>query len=174
MWWGLTVSALALAERLAGWDLRGQRVLELGCGLGLAGLAAGLAGASVTFSDLSTEALERARDNGLTNGLSPEQLTTRVLDWEAPPPELCGGFDLVVGSEILYDDFVHGALLRLIPALLAPRGRVLLADRPRRVVGRFLGRLRNQGFDGTRTDLCLALPGEAAQAASLWEWSRRG
>ena len=51
-WWGITSAAIALARHMeARGSLRGQRVVELGCGLGLAGITAGLLGADVLFTD---------------------------------------------------------------------------------------------------------------------------
>jgi predicted nicotinamide N-methyase len=174
LWWGLTTSALALAEDLIARDLRGLRVLELGCGLGLAGIAAGRAGAAVTLSDLSEDALAYAGANAAANGLPRARCATRSLDWVAPPADLQGGYELVIGSELLYDYTSHGPLLRLLPRLLAPGGRVLLVDRPRLVVDRFLGRLRDRGFRGSATRRRLALPDapeRAPQEVVLWDWA---
>ncbi len=174
LWWGLTTSALALAEELVARDLSGHRVLELGCGLGLAGIAAGRAGAELTLSDLSEDALAYAEANAAANGLPPERCATLTLDWESPPAKMQGGYELVIGSELLYDYASHGPLLRLLPRLLAPGGRVMLADRPRLVVERFLGRLRDRGFRGSVTRRRLALPDateRAPQKVALWDWA---
>jgi hypothetical protein len=44
-------------------DLRGKSVLELGCGVGMAGLAAGAVGARVLLTDRDAAVLERAEAN---------------------------------------------------------------------------------------------------------------
>ena len=44
-------------------DLRGRNVLELGCGVGMAGLAAGAVGAQVLLTDRDAAVLERAEAN---------------------------------------------------------------------------------------------------------------
>src|SRR5919108_5440352 len=57
-WADLWPSAMALARHL--WQataLRGLRVLELGCGLGLAGIVASRKGGVVTFTDYEADAL---------------------------------------------------------------------------------------------------------------------
>ena len=46
-------SGIALAEHLAAHDLRGARVLEIGCGLGLPSLVAARLGADVVATDWS-------------------------------------------------------------------------------------------------------------------------
>jgi predicted nicotinamide N-methyase len=55
------------------------RVLDLGCGLGLSGIAAGLDGAHVLFADSVVEALEFARASASHHGLT--HFETRQLDF---------------------------------------------------------------------------------------------
>ena len=50
-------------------DFNGDRVLELGAGLGLPGLVAACKGARVTISDYQPEALKIASRNALRNGI---------------------------------------------------------------------------------------------------------
>lgn len=70
-WWGITSAAVALALHIESHreNFSGKRVIELGCGLGLAGIAAGLAGAHVLFTDYVPQALEFAEKNARLNGL---------------------------------------------------------------------------------------------------------
>src|SRR5439155_14224135 len=60
-WAELWPSGLALARYVAGLDLVGRKVLELGCGLGLPSLAAALRGADVLATDWADEAIELLR-----------------------------------------------------------------------------------------------------------------
>jgi len=53
-WADLWPSAIELAHVVARWDLAGRRVLELGCGLALPGIAAALRGGRVTVSAIDT------------------------------------------------------------------------------------------------------------------------
>ena len=68
-WADLWPSAIELAHVVAGWDLAGASVLELGCGLALPGIAAALRGGDVTVSDWSPDALVFAADNAERNGV---------------------------------------------------------------------------------------------------------
>lgn len=90
----------ALARHvLAGPRLEGRAVLDLGCGLGPAGLAALAAGARVTFLDWEPRALEIVAHSARRQGLEPAALVT--ADWQDPPP--LGRFDLVLAADVLYE-----------------------------------------------------------------------
>lgn len=142
-WFQITSASLALARYLfCTGGLDGKRVLELGTGLGLTGVTAGKLGASVTFSDYMEEALSFARRNAIQNRLVHPQFC--ILDWEQP--QKLERYDLIIGSEILYDYFFHDSLKELLLAALAPGGAIIFADRRRLVVDRFLGRLVDAGF----------------------------
>src|SRR6202158_3790574 len=62
----------------------GLEALEIGCGLGLPGIAALAKGLRVTFSDYDGTALRFAADNARANGFADFQ--TLQLDWRYPPP----------------------------------------------------------------------------------------
>jgi len=144
-WWGLTTASINLTRWiLQGDDLTGKTALELGCGLGLSGIGAMIKGSEVTFSDYMPDALGCAAHNVDINGLDSTKASFLNLDWEAPAKPT--SFDLIIGSEIVYDYFFHGSLIRLMEQALAPGGRILLADRKRLVVVRFVGRLLSRGF----------------------------
>src|SRR3954447_15963288 len=69
-WADLWPSAELLARTVIGRALRGARVLELGCGLGLPSVAAALAGGRVLASDWAAEAVEAARANAARNDVA--------------------------------------------------------------------------------------------------------
>ena len=66
-WAHLWGSSVALARVVAAEVRPGMRVLELVCGLGLPSIAAALAGANVTASDWSADALEATATNAKRN-----------------------------------------------------------------------------------------------------------
>ncbi|MEJ2717547.1 MAG: hypothetical protein P8182_10470 [Deltaproteobacteria bacterium] len=106
--------------------------------------ARGMLGARVCLTDSVPEAIEFVRQNIRLNGLDEERACCQLLDWESP--EDLHPFSLILGSEILYDYFFHGSLIRIFRRLLAPGGTILLADRPRLAVSRFIGRMRDAGY----------------------------
>jgi predicted nicotinamide N-methyase len=129
-WAELWPSAHVLAGHLAARDLRGRRVVELGCGVGLPSVVAALGGADVLATDWYDEALRFTAWNAAAAGAS---VATLPDDWAAPPPALLAGppADLVVGADVLYEERNGPALAGLVPRILAPDGEVLVAD-PRR------------------------------------------
>jgi len=146
-WADLWASSIALACALReGVGLSGKSVLELGCGLGLAGIAAAQAGAVVCMTDYEPDALEFARFNAARN-LSPEELTRvsfRLLDWRNAGET--GSFDMVIGADIVYDRQNFTALLSCARRNLRPGGSFLVAD-PGRTIGRdFIRLAAGEGF----------------------------
>jgi len=129
-WAELWSSSRALADVVLGRSLKGASVLELGCGLALPSLAAAAAGGRAVASDWSSSALRMVVANAARNGVSVE---TRWLDWFSPPPEL-PWFDLVLASDVLYEERNGGALLDLLPEVTR---EVWLADPGRVPAGRF-------------------------------------
>lgn len=125
-WAILWPSALALAEELAASELAGSRVLELACGLGLPSLAAATVGAAVTASDVVSGCLPYVQESARLSGLA---LETLVVDVAAPPSELREGepFDVVIGSDLLYEGPLAHATTDLLVHVLGPGGTLLIA-----------------------------------------------
>ncbi len=131
-WAELWSSGIALAAVVAARDVRGQRVLELGCGLGLPSIAAALGGAEVLATDWAPEALDVTRRNAERNGARVETL---LADWSRPAELLARApFDLVLCADVLYEPRNVDALLELLPQLT---NEVLLGEPGRATGGRF-------------------------------------
>ena len=120
----------------------GGKAIELGCGLGLPGLTAGLMGFEVTFTDYDATALKFAEENARLNGLKNFQ--TVLLDWRTPLPKL---FDLILASDLIYERRNVQPLVDSFKAMLAPGGVVLLADQNRAYQNELQNALRAAGFD---------------------------
>jgi predicted nicotinamide N-methyase len=172
-WWGITSSAVALARHLESvGKIEGERVLELGCGTGLAGVTAGLLGGRVTFTDYVEEALSFARRNSRLNGLNDEDMSFTILDWENPTQK--EPFSLVLGAEVVYDYYLHGSLLVVLEHMLALNGRIMLADRKRLCVSRFMGRMINRGFVCEETTSRVVAAGFPDQEITIFTLKREG
>jgi predicted nicotinamide N-methyase len=122
-WAELWPSALALAEEVARRDVRGLRVVELGCGLAVPSLVAARGGARVLATDWAKDAVALARTNAKRNGLA---LEVARIDWRKPD-ELAARapFDLVLAADVLYERRYVDVLIELLPRL---GSEVLLAE----------------------------------------------
>jgi len=167
-WAELWPSGVALARRVAPRALRGARVLELGCGLGLPSLAAALAGGRVLATDWAPQAIELLERNAERNGA---RLETAVVDWTRPGPLLeRAPWDLVLAADVLYERRNVAPLLALVPRLLGATRELWLADPGRAPLEDFLAGLgegweRHEEADGrvTMHRLVRAAAGSAAQ-----------
>jgi predicted nicotinamide N-methyase len=134
-WAELWPSGLALARHVAGLDLAGTKVLELGCGLGLPSLAAALRGADVLATDWAADAIELLRTNAERNGAP---LRVARVRWSEPEPLLrAAPWDLVLGADLLYEERNAEQLAALLPRL---GGDTLLAEPGRPYAKDFLER----------------------------------
>lgn len=135
-WIKLWESALVLAELIAKLPVKpGDRLLELGAGLGAPGLAAAAVGHAVTLSDYEPLILDFQRINAAASNLTNVECT--IIDWKNPPQ--LAPFDTIIGAEILFRDEFFQPLLDLFNSLLAPGGTVYLAhDQRRKSLAKFL------------------------------------
>lgn len=117
-------------------------VLEVGCGLGLAGIAALARGLRVTFSDVDETALTFATANARLNGWTDSR--TVPIDFRAPPADV--KYPIVIGSDLIYQDRLVTPLVGLLRAVLAPDGICLMTDPNRPDCRRFQWQLQSAGF----------------------------
>jgi predicted nicotinamide N-methyase len=140
-------SAQALAEAMAArpelWP--GRRVLELGCGLGLPSLVAARLGAEVTATDFHPHNgpffLANARENGL------DRIRYERMDWRRP--HLAGDFDIVLGSDLIYEAEMVEPFVACARRYCLPGGLLLFADPGRTHLQRACDALEQAGFSST-------------------------
>lgn len=140
-------AARALAREVArrgAAELAGKRFLELGCGLALPALVAARLGARVTATDLHPDVPGFLARNLALNGLAGDAVEYVELDWRTGV--LGPRFDLVVGSDILYEAGHPAPVARALAAHVAPGGRVLLADPGRAYLQAALDELEHLGL----------------------------
>ena len=120
---------------------QGCKGIELGCGLGLPGLAALAKGVDMTFTDYDATALRFVDENAKLNGFTGYR--TLVLDWRQP---LAERFDLILASDLTYERRNLEPLIASFLAMLAPHGTILLADQNRPYAAEFCAQLKAAGF----------------------------
>ncbi|CAJ1383539.1 unnamed protein product [Effrenium voratum] len=130
--WG---SGLVLAFWLAAGSTPRRRVLELGSGLGTAGLACAMLNFhEVVLSDKPGVVFSLQRN--LQLNLHLEQVKCVTLDWSQPAGlQALGVFEIIIGADILYSSTSLRPLVALLGALLAVGGRFHCVDPGRRGAG---------------------------------------
>jgi predicted nicotinamide N-methyase len=137
-------SGVALAQEIAthAEAFAGARVLELGAGIGLAGIVAASLGAEVLQTDHDELTLTLCRQNATRNGA--HTIEHRQVDWRVWDVE--GAYDWIIGSDILYDHGMHAHLHRIFEANLADGGHLLLADPYRKQGTEMIKKLKGHGW----------------------------
>ncbi|XP_054479539.1 protein N-lysine methyltransferase METTL21A [Anoplopoma fimbria] len=128
-------------------ELKGKGVIELGAGTGLVGIVAALMGAKVTITDREP-ALDFLSANVKAN-LPPDSQGSVVvseLSWgEGLERYPAGGFDVVLGADIVYLEDTFVPLLQTLEHLCSDSTVVLLACKIRyKRDTNFLSMLRQQ------------------------------
>ena len=124
-------AGLALAAHLEGAlrDRTSLSVLEIGAGVGAAGLALAAGGHDVLLTDFAPEVLGLLEANVRRNRLQ-RRAAVQKLDWNEPPPLAVArrSWDLIVAADILYGLPSFAPLHRLLEHLCArPETRVIIA-----------------------------------------------
>ncbi len=158
-----------LAQAMATFDVQGKRILELGCGLGLASLVLRQRGADITASDLHPLAETFLAYNAALNALPA--VPFRTVDWTASN-ETLGRFDIIIASDVLYERG-HAALLSaLIERHAHAASEVLLSDPGRGNSAPFTRALHAQGYASDETRLPLDADDQPPYRARLLHYHR--
>ena len=136
-----------------------ERVLEIGCGLGLASLVGHRRGVDITASDCHPLASAFMLENLRLNGLPP--IKYRHGHWDAAHAQqalpgspgvaavlaVAGRFDLIIGSDVLYERDESGALAGFIGRHAELTAEVWIIDPHRGNRPAFHRQLAGLGFD---------------------------
>lgn len=136
-------SGRVLAEAMSDFMVAGKRILEIGCGLGLSSLVLQRRGAEVIASDHHPLAETFLNHNAGLNGLRP--MDYRDLAWAQPHPAL-GRFDLIIGSDILYERDHASLLSDLLHRHAKPHAELLITDPGRGNSALFSRLMAAQGY----------------------------
>ena len=166
-------SSIALAATMVDIDIEGRRILELGCGLGLASLVLAKRGANITATDRHPSVATFLAHNAALNDLAPIPFVRS--DWLQQDDEL-GRFDLIIGSDVLHDRDQALPLSRFVLDHAEPRNETILVDPGRGQANAFARHLEAEGYTTERQraveDLSLHLSDEVGQRVHIQSFRR--
>lgn len=100
-------------------------VLEIGCGLGLAGLVALAGGLRVVFTDYDRAPLEFVTRSAVASGFDAGRYATRLLDWRSLPGER---YPVILGADVIYESRLVPLVAGVLSKMLAPGGVGLISS----------------------------------------------
>lgn len=118
-------SGLVLAHHMLDYDTRSKRILEVGCGMALSSLLLNKKMADITATDYHPEAQAFLERNTLLN--HDRNIDFEKADW-ADKSDTLGLFDLIIGSDLLYEDEHIELLAEFIHNHANPNCEVILVD----------------------------------------------
>lgn len=136
-------SGLVLAHYICNYDIRGKRILEIGCGIGLSSLLLNKLNADITATDYHPLVETFLNTNSELNKdtLIPFERT----GW-ADKNDSLGRFDLIIGSDLLYEDEHIALLADFIDDHANPECEVIVVDPGRGRKSKFMKNLLTRGF----------------------------
>ena len=138
----------ALARHMLTYPIEHLRILEVGCGLGLASLILKRRNGDITATDRHPESQRFLAYNTWLN--QGQDIPFVRSDWEAPDTTM-GRFDLIVGSDLLYQREHPRLLASFLEQHARPSCTVIIADAQRGHLGQFCKQMAGHGFTHTRS-----------------------
>ena len=139
-------SSLVLAHFMVGYDTGSKRILEVGCGMALSSLLLNKQCADITATDYHPEVNAFLQRNTLLN--KDGDISFEQVDW-AEKSDSLGLFDLIIGSDLLYEDAHIQLLANFIEAHSKPSCEVLIVDPGRGRKNKLSSEMRQFGFTST-------------------------
>lgn len=148
--WGLFgvlwSSEVFLSDMMLNEKIGNRKILEVGCGIGLASIVLKHRGADITALDHHPSAAAFLNINTALNDLEPIQC--ECIDWQNLSPEF-GLFDFIIASDILYDHHTVTALVEFLVRHTTKNAHALIVDPCRGLSASFLRQSRARGFTAT-------------------------
>jgi predicted nicotinamide N-methyase len=148
-------SSLVLAEFMSDYPLGKKRILEIGCGMALSSLLLNKLNADITATDYHPEVGGFLLDNTLLNKGKP--IAYEQTDWACLDDNL-GLFDLVIGSDLLYEDAHVALLAQFIQRHANPQCEVIIVDPGRGRKNKLTNQMLTNGFSSEHLKPLLAAP----------------
>ena len=136
-------SERVLADLMATIDIKNKRILEVGCGIGLASLILNHRNADITATDYHPNTQEFLNNNTDLN--KDSRIPFERIDWENRVSKM-GKFDLIIGSDLLYESGHADQLSIFINTHAKLNTEIIIIDPGRPYRGLFKRRMCGLGY----------------------------
>jgi predicted nicotinamide N-methyase len=146
-------SEIVLAQLMTFYDIDARKILEVGCGIGLASLVLNARGADISATDIHPCSGANLHYNVFLN--NGRQIPFLRAAWQDPPVDNFGPFDAIIGSDLLYAPQHAEQLASFVDKLASPLCEVLLVGANRGYCPDFIARMQALGFCHNNLDAIL-------------------
>jgi ETFB lysine methyltransferase len=137
-------SGQVLAREMLNFDITNKRILEVGCGIALASHLLNKRNANITATDYHPEAGNFLAENTKLNQTSAIPFVR--TGWADAETQL-GKFDVIIGSDLLYEAEHVELLANFLQQHAAPHCEIILVDPGRGHHAKFSKKMVQLGFD---------------------------
>jgi len=141
-------SSMVLAHHMSEYETSGKRILEIGCGMALSSLLLNKQDADITATDYHPDVeFFLQRNTELNHG---KAIDFERVDWSKASDKL-GLFDLIIGSDLLYEDEHTEYLADFIESHAKPACEVIIVDPGRGRKNQLSLRMEKYGYSSSVT-----------------------
>lgn len=140
-------SSMVLAHFISDYDTQSKRILEVGCGIALSSLLLNKQCADITATDYHPEVHKFLQRNAQLN--DDNLIAFEQANWSDKNDSL-GLFDLIIGSDLLYEDEHVQLLADFIAGHSKPNCQVIIVDPGRGRKNKLSNLLAESGFSSTQ------------------------
>ncbi|BAK73921.1 methyltransferase [Arcobacter sp. L] len=137
-------SSEVLANFIYDYDFKNKKILEVGCGIGLSSLVLNRLNADITATDYHPEAENFLDINTQLN--QDDEIPFVRTSWSDKFTEKLGKFDLIIGSDLLYERNHAELLSAFINAHANQKCKVILVNPNRGHQRKFTNKMEEYGF----------------------------
>lgn len=141
-------SSLVLANHMDDFKTEGKRILEIGCGIGLSSLLLNAQKMDITATDYHPEVEGFLNNNTALN--NHREIDFERIDWADDNSQM-GKFDLIIGSDLLYEDEHVSLLAQFIQKHAKQHCEVVIVDPGRGRKNKLTQKLALSGFTCQQT-----------------------
>ncbi|MBC7538605.1 MAG: methyltransferase domain-containing protein [Bacteriovorax sp.] len=139
-------AGIGLSQHLTQLDLKNKKILEIGCGLALPSFLVTRSGGDVVATDFHKDVPLFLELNQKNNNIF---FPYKVMNWrneiDRAKTDL-GLFDLVIGSDILYESQHPMQVAKALITFLKPGGKIILSDPGRAYIQKFISAMNECGY----------------------------